>query len=157
MLSLLLRNLVFTILQPGLVAGLIPYLLLKAENRSCVPDDFGYWQFSGSFAMIAGFLLMITCILQFAFEGKGTLSPLDPTKSLVVRGFYGRSRNPMYVGVTILLCGEAMFCQSIVLIGYTAFVFIGFNLFIAFHEEPRLSREFGSDWDRYKEQVRRWL
>lgn len=157
MISLLLRNLVFTILQPGLVAGLVPYLLLKIEGKPYLPDVWGSWQMTGVAVMIGGFSLMMICILRFAIEGEGTLSPLDPTKNLVVGGSYRYSRNPMYVGVILLLFGEAWFHRSFVLAGYSAIVFIGFNLFIVFHEEPRLKREFGSDWDEYKRRVRRWF
>lgn len=82
MFSLLLRNLVFTILQPGLVAGLIPYLLLRFEGKTFLPDVWTIWQFAGIVLMISGFLVLARCILRFAVEGKGTLSPIDPTKSL---------------------------------------------------------------------------
>ncbi len=157
MISLLLRNLVFTILQPGLVAGLIPYLLLRIEGKPYLPDVWGSWQFSGVAVMTLGFSLMVICILQFAVDGNGTLSPLDPTKNLVVRGFYRYCRNPMYVGVILLLMGEVLFHRSFVLAGYSAVVFTGFNLFIVFHEEPRLKREFGNDWDDYRKRVRRWF
>lgn len=157
MISLLLRNLIFTILQPGLVAGLVPYLLLRIEGRPIWPADAGIWQVAGGALMILGFGLMTICILQFAFEGKGTLSPLDPTKELVVKGCYRYSRNPMYVGVVLLLLGESVFARSLVLAGYGAIVFVGFNLFIVFHEEPRLKREFGTDWENYKKRTGRWF
>jgi len=157
MVSLLIRNLIFTILQPGLVAGLIPYVLLRIEGKTLLPDDFGFLQFSGLALMFVGVSLMMTSIGQFAFEGKGTLSPLDPTKNLVVKGLYRYSRNPMYIGVSMLLIGEGLFAASLVLAGYAAVVFTGFNLFIVFHEEPRLQREFGSAWEEYRKRVRRWI
>ena len=157
MISLLLRNLVFTILQPGLVAGLVPYFLLKIEDKSFLPDVWTFWQFAGIALMTGGFLIMTICILRFATEGKGTLSPLDPTKKLVVKGLYRYSRNPMYVGVDLLLIGEAVFYQSLFLLGYTTIVLTGFQLFIIFHEEPRLKREFGIEYEEYCRQIRRWF
>ena len=149
MLSLLLRNLFFTILQPGLVAGLFPYLLLKLEGKIFLVNTWTIWQFVGIIVMFFGFFIMIICILRFATEGKGTLSPIDPTKKLVIKGLYKYSRNPMYVGVVLLLIGETIFWQSFVLAGYMAIVFIGFNLFIIFHEEPRLKRDFGTEYEQY--------
>lgn len=107
--------------------------------------------------MMFGFFIMLICIVRFATEGKGTLSPIDPTKKLVVKGLYNYSRNPMYVGVILLLVGEAFFWQSLMLAGYSTLVFIGFNLFIIFHEEPRLKRDFKDEYKAYCEKVRRWI
>ncbi len=107
--------------------------------------------------MILGFLILMSCILRFATEGKGTISPIDPTKNLVAKGLYRYSRNPMYVGVMLLLLGEAVFWQSLFLAGYAAVVFIGFNLFIIIHEEPRLKRDFGTEYELYFQKVRRWF
>lgn len=153
--SLLLRNLVFTVLQPGLVAVVIPYYILGGETNLEKP-----WQLHTILGMIVfafGLTVMLRCILQFALEGKGTLSPIDPTKRLVVRGLYRYSRNPMYVGVMMILIGEAIFTQSATLWIYPAIIFIAFHLFIMLHEEPRLRKDFGQEYLLYCEKVRRWF
>lgn len=157
MLSLLLRNLLFTILQPGVVTGLIPYLLLRNSGKTFFPEQWTIWHFVGAFIMIVGFSILIRCILRFATEGKGTISPIDPTKKLVAKGLYRYSRNPMYVGAMTLLIGEAIFWQSLMLALYAGTVFIAFNLFIILHEEPRLRRDFGAEYEEYFRNVRRWL
>lgn len=97
------------------------------------------------------------CVWRFPFEGKGTISPLDPTKELVTHGLYRYSRNPMYVGAVLLLIGEAVFFRSWVLAGYAAVIFLAFHTFILFHEEPRLKRVFGGQYDEYRRTVRRWI
>lgn len=153
--SLLLRNLIFTVLQPGLVVGVVPYYILGGELPLSKP-----WQFHtyGAFIVIViGLIIMLRCIVQFASEGKGTLSPIDPTKRLVVRGLYRYSRNPMYVGVMMILVGEAIVTASPSLWIYLSIIFLAFNLFIMLHEEPRLRKDFGDDYLRYCEKVRRWL
>jgi protein-S-isoprenylcysteine O-methyltransferase Ste14 len=99
MLSLLLRNLFFTLLQPGVVAGLVPYLLLRNEWRDVWHSSFNLLQYTGLLLFATGLVIMLDCILRFALEGKGTLSPVDPTRELVASGLYRLSRNPMYVGV----------------------------------------------------------
>ena len=157
MISLLLRNLFFTILQPGLVTGLFPYLLLRGSGKDFFPAAWTAWHYAGAMVMAAGVLILMRCILRFATEGRGTISPLDPTKKLVLKGLYRYSRNPMYLGAILLLVGEALFWQSLVLAGYAAVVFIGFNLFIILHEEPRLRRDFGAEYEEYCRKVRRWL
>jgi protein-S-isoprenylcysteine O-methyltransferase Ste14 len=157
MLSLLLRNLFFTLLQPGVVAGLVPYLLLRSRWGVLMDMPFTILQYIGILLFATGLAIMLDCILRFALEGKGTLSPVDPTRELVASGLYRFSRNPMYVGVMLMLFGESVFSQSIYLSLYSLFIFILFNLFIILVEEPRLKRDFGDAYEQYSEKVRRWI
>lgn len=155
--SLLLRNLLFTILQPGIVAGLMPYWILGDRGNFILAQPFSGHQYLGSIAFVIGLVIMLTCIISFAVKGRGTLSPADPTKKLVISGLYRFSRNPMYIGVTMVLVGEAMFFQSANLWIYSLVVFIAFNVFIWTHEEPRLRRDFGEEYEKYCRKVRRWI
>ena len=100
---------------------------------------------------------MLICIISFAVKGRGTLSPADPTKKLVVTGLYRYSRNPMYIGVVMILTGEAIFFQSVSLWIYLLVVIIAFNIFILLHEEPRLQKDFGEEYKKYCQKVRRWI
>ena len=155
--SLFLRNLFFTILQPGLVAGLFPYLILGNPDMATFKNNLGPFQYIAIFIFAVGVIILFYCISMFAIKGKGTLSPADPTNKLVVSGIYKYSRNPMYIGVMFILIGEAIFFGSTMLWIYTGFVFIAFNLFIVLHEEPRLKRDFGAEYEQYLKSVRRWL
>jgi protein-S-isoprenylcysteine O-methyltransferase Ste14 len=157
MLSLLLRNLFFTVLHPGLVAGLIPFWILGRQAKSLAVQHWKFYQYSGFILFITGFVIMLSCIVSFAVKGRGTLSPADPTKHLVITGLYRFSRNPMYIGVIMILIGEAVFYQSVNLWIYLLVVFVAFNIFILLHEEPRLRRDFGEDYNRYCQKVRRWI
>lgn len=157
MTSLLLRNLFFTILQPGMVAGFIPYWIVRNELAQILEKPTGVFQFIGILLFAIGFIVTIACILRFAFEGKGTLSPADETKQLVIGGLYRYSRNPMYVGVMLMLIGEALFTGSQNLWIYALFIFTCFYVFILVHEEPRLQKDFGDQYSAYRKKVRRWL
>ena len=157
MLSLFLRNLFFTILQPGLVAGLIPVWILGSKANNVFIKPWQLYQFSGFLVFVTGFLIMLICIISFAVKGQGTLSPADPTKKLVVTGLYRYSRNPMYIGVVMILTGEAIFFQSVSLWIYLLVVIIAFNIFILLHEEPRLQKDFGEEYKKYCQKVRRWI
>ncbi len=159
MVALFIRNLVFTILQPGIVAGLIPYWILGNEANALFVQQLlpPGLHTSGTLLFVIGFVIMSWCIISFAVQGRGTLSPVDPTKRLVVAGLYKFSRNPMYVGVTLILIGEAIFFQSVELWIYSLVVFITFNSFAMLVEEPRLRRDFGDEYKRYCERVRRWI
>lgn len=140
-----------------MVVILVPYLILRYTGRELLPSDLGATHFVGTALMAVGAAVALTCIVRFAAEGKGTLSPLDPTKQLVIRGLYKYSRNPMYVGAMLALVGETLFWWSLTLAIYAVVVFIAFNLFIFLHEEPRCRRDFGEAYAEYCQRVGRWF
>src|SRR5687768_3042466 len=100
MVSLFFRNLLFSILQPGVVAGLIPLVILGEKAKNTFAYRWVFSHYGGLILFAAGFIIMLLCIISFAVHGRGTLSPVDPTEKLVTIGLYKFSRNPMYVGVT---------------------------------------------------------
>lgn len=157
MFSLFVRNLFFTILQPGLVAGLIPYWIIGFNVDSMIGQTWQWHHYSGLIIFTLGLFIMFWCIASFAIKGKGTLSPADPTKELVITGLYKFSRNPMYVGVILILIGEAVFFLSTELWVYTLFIFSTFNIFIWLVEEPRLRKDFGEAYHLYCQKVCRWV
>ncbi len=157
MLSLFFRNLFFTIVNPGLAAGLVPYWILGAKARLSFTGPLPFYQCLGILLFSIGVSILFNCIFRFAVEGRGTLSPADPTRKLVVKGLYKFSRNPMYVGVVIILTGEAIFFNSFSLWIYLLFLFLVFNLFIILIEEPRLKKDFNGEYLQYCQKVRRWL
>jgi len=157
MFSLFIRNLIFTILQPGIVVGLLPYLLIRDKVDSFFMVPLRMHQYVGAFIFVLGWCLIIYCVYRFAVEGKGTLSPVDPTKHLVVKGLYQYSRNPMYIGVMLALIGEVIFSLSLQVLIYSIIVFIAFHLFIILVEEPRLRRDFGEEYQAYCRKVGRWV
>lgn len=157
MISLFIRNLIFTMLQPGLVAGLIPLWITGFSINNIFDQVWQLHHYTGAIVFFIGFVIMLLCIIRFAVKGRGTLSPVDPTKKLVLSGLYHFSRNPMYVGVVLILIGEAIFFQSVALWMYSLFVFITFHMFIILVEEPRLRKDFGEDYKKYCKKVRRWI
>jgi protein-S-isoprenylcysteine O-methyltransferase Ste14 len=157
MLSLFFRNLLFTILQPGIVAGLVPYLIVGAKLKSVLNQPMQSLQYVAVLIFFVGVSITLICIISFAIRGQGTLSPADPTKKLVVTGLYRFSRNPMYIGVLLILIGETIFFQSISLLIYSFCIFLMFNAFILFLEEPRLRKDFEKEYEQYCKTVRKWI
>ena len=151
------RNLFFTILQPGVVCGLIPWLIVKDEINTDLSGPFQTYHLIGILIIAMGVVVLIHCIFSFAKLGKGTLSPLDPTKKLVAKGLYRYSCNPMYLGVLLIIIGETVFLRSFNLGIYLVLVFVAFFCYVVFFEEPRLHRDFGDDYKAYKKKVRRWI
>lgn len=155
--SLALRNLFFVILQPGMVAGVIPYMIAKNSFNNAFSNELLLHHYLGLFILLAGSVIMLHCVVRFAIDGLGTLSPADPTKQLVISGLYKYSRNPMYVGVMLMLSGEVVFSLSSNLLFYAIIIFVAFSLFIVYWEEPRLQKDFGGEYETYCKRVRRWI
>jgi protein-S-isoprenylcysteine O-methyltransferase Ste14 len=153
---LLLRAVFFTLLMPGTVLILVPWLLLRGQPSSDV------WHLDprsvfGLIAMAAGAGVLLYCILDFAVSGRGTLAPVDPPRKLVRVGLYRHVRNPMYLGVILVLVGEAVFFESRVLSFYAAIVALSFHLFVVLYEEPKLRALFGEEYNAYRSAVPRWV
>lgn len=109
--------------------------------------------------MIAGLLIMVRCVWDFAWTGRGTPAPFDPPRRLVINGLYRWVRNPMYLGMGILLAGEALLLPSIAqeIVIMMVILWAVVNGFIMLYEEPKLRDLFGDDYKRYCENVRRWI
>jgi protein-S-isoprenylcysteine O-methyltransferase Ste14 len=150
-----LRSLLWTLLVPGVVAGLVPWRYFGM--RAVVFDTGRPTHWAGLMGVLLGAALLAACIFEFARSGKGTLVPVDAPRTLVVQGFYRYVRNPMYLSVTLILLGEALLAWSGALIIYWALWFAGVNLFVLAYEEPTLRRRFGDDYRRYCLTVNRWL
>ncbi|HEX8162390.1 MAG TPA: isoprenylcysteine carboxylmethyltransferase family protein [Pyrinomonadaceae bacterium] len=149
----LLKTVVFMATAPATLTIYLPYRLLP-PGRAPLP---GPARYLGLLPILAGALVECWCAWDFAIKGRGTPAPFDPPKELVVRGLYRRVRNPMYVGVMLILLGEALFFASRFMLTYSLVVFAGFNLFVLLYEEPTLRGKFGGAYERYCRAVPRWL
>jgi protein-S-isoprenylcysteine O-methyltransferase Ste14 len=152
---LALRSLLWTILFPGFFAGYVPWRFFGLGRTQV--DMFRAVHLLGLLCIGLGAALLAACIFEFARSGRGTLSPVDPPRQLVVRGLYRYVRNPMYLSVTTITLGEALLLQSLALAVYWATWFLGMNLFVIGYEEPTLRRQFGASYDNYFQQVGRWV
>jgi protein-S-isoprenylcysteine O-methyltransferase Ste14 len=100
---------------------------------------------------------MIITISIFIRIGKGTLAPWSPTKKLVITGIYRYVRNPMIIGVLIVLIGESISILSLKILIWALIFFIINNIYFLFYEEPDLEKRFGNDYKEYKKNVPRWI
>jgi protein-S-isoprenylcysteine O-methyltransferase Ste14 len=149
---LFLKNLLFTVAVPGTAAVYVPLLLIR--HLAPAPT---IWRFMSLPFFLIGPAIYLWCVWDFATFGRGTPAPVDAPKRLVVRGLYRYTRNPMYVGVLTTVAGWVIRNRSLSLVLYAAALWLCFQLFVLFYEEPHLSRVFGSDYTAYRAQVGRWL
>jgi protein-S-isoprenylcysteine O-methyltransferase Ste14/pimeloyl-ACP methyl ester carboxylesterase len=145
------RALLAFVALPGLVALAVPLLIAWSRLRE------GAFNALALMLLIPGITLLLSCVRDFLVTGKGTLAPWDPPRHLVTSGPYRFSRNPMYVGVSLILFGWALAFGSWRLVLYALIVMAAFHLRVLFHEEPYLLHTHGRRWDDYRARVPRWI
>ncbi|MBS1212206.1 MAG: isoprenylcysteine carboxylmethyltransferase family protein [Proteobacteria bacterium] len=148
-------SLVFLVLAPGTVAGVIPYSLTGWRmggpfmGVTIIP-------FAGALLVVAGLASLLDSFARFVFEGVGTPAPVAPPRHLVVSGQYRYVRNPMYVAVLFMVVGQSLVLGSVALLRYAAVLWIIFHTLVILYEEPKLVSQFGASYQAYCRNVRRW-
>jgi protein-S-isoprenylcysteine O-methyltransferase Ste14 len=144
---------------PPAVAFLVGTLMwFTAEHRASLELPLAIR--IGAFAVIAlaGGAIALAGSLEFK-RARTTVNPFKPESStaLVTSGIYRFTRNPMYVGLALLLLGwSAFLCSAWALFGPVIFV-LYINRFQITPEERVLSAKFGAAYAEYTTRVRRWL
>jgi protein-S-isoprenylcysteine O-methyltransferase Ste14 len=149
------RTVLFAILVPGTELVLLPIavVLLGVGPRL----ELGPARDSGLVPLLVGLVVILRCFADFVRRGGGTPAIYDPPRQLVVAGLYRYVRNPQYVGVVLVVVGEALLTGMVALFGYAALLAVGYHLFVSYYEEPTLGRQFGEPYARYQKAVPRWL
>jgi protein-S-isoprenylcysteine O-methyltransferase Ste14 len=83
--------------------------------------------------------------------------PFKPTTALVTGGPYRFTRNPMYVGMTLMYAGIAVWTQAIWAFVYLPIVLLAIRRLVIAREERYLTEKFGEVYLSYCKQVRRWI
>jgi protein-S-isoprenylcysteine O-methyltransferase Ste14 len=148
-----LRSLLFLLVAPGMVAGYIPLALLRSGPQA----ETGFLAYLAFPLWFLGLTILLWSFWNFLHEGRGTPAPIDPPKELVAVGFYRYVRNPMYVGVLATIIGHFLWFGYWNLLLYAIVVFIAFNTFVTYYEEPALRRKFGAAYEDYLRNVPRWI
>lgn len=153
-LSAIAKTALFTVFVPGTVAGYIPRRL--CDSNAVVAENISA---GVAIAIIAtGIAIYLhTAFWGFAAIGRGTPAPIDPPKNLVVRGLHRYVRNPMYIGVALIIAGQAWLFASVHTAIYLACFALIVHLFVVFYEEPALGKKFGEEYTSYKARVPRWI
>ncbi|NDV91516.1 isoprenylcysteine carboxylmethyltransferase family protein [Alteromonas sp. 345S023] len=114
------------------------------------------------------YIALIVCALGFIFALLGvhafrragtTVDPRIPqqTETLVVKGVFGVSRNPMYVGFLLALIAWCLWLENGVSVLVIPAFIVYMNQFQIKPEERFMQAKFGADYTQYTLAVRRWL
>ncbi len=114
------------------------------------------WRALGLFPIAAGVWLNLAADRAFMARGT-TVKPFERSSALAIDGVFRISRNPMYLGMVLILIGVALLLGSLapllVAAGFAAIIEIRFIPV----EERMLAETFGDAWTAYCGRTRRWI
>ena len=149
----ILRTAFFATLFVSLWVWFIPRWLARGRPR--IRD----WSVVPIVLMVIGGAIMLRCVWDFAWTGRGTPAPFDPPRRLVVAGLYRYVRNPMYLGMAIFLVGEALLLPEItreMLIVLVA-AWVAVTAFILLLRRADAAPALRRGLREYCRNVRRWI
>lgn len=178
----MLAPLVAALVRHALFAVALPWLILyRTAGMEEMRLDAGF-PAAGSVLIVLGAALYIrafaerlrmTALVTAADDAPGTPAtaadgttsataadgspPAGDARPVWSTGVHGWSRNPLQLGVVIILFGECLAFESIALLVYAVLCWAGLTLYLVLVEEPALRRALGDEYLRYCRQVPRWL
>ena len=117
-----------------------------------------YSFYFGILLLLLGFVILISAVRLFR-KDKTTVNPLSPEQAtkLVTDGIFKYSRNPMYLGMALVLGSIAVFFNLIggiiLIVLFCAYI----TKFQIFPEERAMRDLFSDDFDKYTKATRRWI
>ena len=112
----------------------------------------------GSFMIISGLIIILSAIILYK-KYQTTVSPLNPSNAtkLITDGVYKFSRNPMYLGLLLVLFGISIILNPIGGLFLIPLFILYLNLFQIIPEENAMVDLFKDEFLEYKKNVRRWI
>ena len=148
-----LGSLLFLVVAPGVMAGLIPWALTGWR----VDGDPSWLAAAAGWLLVAaGGIALLHAFARFVMEGVGTPAPVAPTRHLVVGGLYRHVRNPMYIAVASVIAGQALILGRPGLLLYAVIFGATVWSFVRLYEEPTLAETYGEEYDAYRRAVPGW-
>lgn len=111
---------------------------------------------AGSVAFVTGLVLMMRAWWLFKINDTA-ICPTSITTTFLTGDVYAVTRNPMYLGMILMLAGIALMTGSLWLLFVTAVDAVILDAVFCRYEEQKLLRQYGSRYADYHRNVRRWL
>ena len=129
---------------------LIPLRILPAAT------GIGPLEWIGAGLVLAAIALAI-CTFTCFYLARTSPFPERPTTSLVIRGPFRFTRNPMYLSLLFVLVGWAVYLSNLATVVVFPLFVVYMNRYQIMPEERALSSLFGGEFEAYRKRVRRWL
>jgi len=111
---------------------------------------------AGLVSLALGLAVLVAAVRGFRAAGT-TLQPWESTTALVTSGPFRFSRNPIYLGYTLLYLGVALWVRSVWSLVFLPLVLWGMTRLVIRREERYLEARFGAAYRDYARRVRRWI
>jgi len=138
---------------------LLASLVAMIGLRVCLPVAMVLswpWRVIGIVPVAFGIALNLAADRAFKLR-ETTVRPFEVSTSLVTEGVFRFSRNPMYLGMLLILIGFALFLGALTPFAVCAVFALVMHYRFVRIEERMLSDRFGLEWQRYSARVRRWV
>ena len=144
---------VFTLLVPFTMAGVIPWLMTGFRFQPALLGiDAGRWV--GAVMIVAGAAWLLWAIAWFAHEG---VKPYPPIERVITTGPYAYSRNPMYGGVVMVMIGQGLLFGSRGVVIYGVCWLVAFMVFERTIDDPFIIKRMGRTYEEYVKSVPGWI
>lgn len=114
------------------------------------------WTISGLLLNLLGLRLTLNAVQRFRREQTG-VRPFTPATTLVASGAYRFTRNPMYLGMVMMLSGAALMCGTSWPWVVPPLFWLLIDRRFVVREEQFLRERFGADYEVFCRKVRRWF
>lgn len=147
------------LIPPPLVALALAILMAMIVPFVPHPAQLPFHHLALCSLVAAGGILSALLGVYCFWRHKTTINPHRPdrTRALVTSGIYRFTRNPMYVGILLVLAAWALYLSHILPLLLVPLFMVYLNRFQIGPEEQRLEKRFGTDFTSYRDSVRRWL
>lgn len=145
-------------LPPPLVAVFIAFVMYLVNPYFVSCCSVSWLSYFAIIFIVSAIFFLSPAIFQFR-RVKTTVNPYTPkkTSALVTDGVYQYSRNPMYLGMALLLAAWAAILETALIFSGVLVFIVYINYFQIKDEEEALAELFGEEFNMYKSSVRRWL
>jgi len=146
-------------IPPAVVVATVALIMWRAVKAVPSVDlSLSVRAFAGAGVITLGLVIILAGGVAFR-RAHTTVNPTKPasSSSLVVSGVYRFTRNPMYLGMLLVLVGWAAFLMNFLARSIVSLFVLYINRFQIIPEERALSQSFGAEYISYQAKVRRWL
>jgi protein-S-isoprenylcysteine O-methyltransferase Ste14 len=143
-----------------------PLLFLVFASAAWGTDTLWWWHlewvpFRLRAILAAALVLLSACLGGWAIWGmmraKTPVEPWKPTKTLLFRGPFRFSRNPIYIGMVALFLAAALVVDSGWFYAASPLFACALHFGVVLREEAYLKWKFGQPYEDYRKRVRRWM
>lgn len=142
---------------PPPIVTVIFIFLIAFSNRLVEPFSFKYQMPLGIVIIIYGLLVLILAVRVFK-QLETTINPMQPSQAskLAIIGPFKYTRNPMYLGMSIMLIGFGLIFGAKLTVCLVVMFVLYITVFQIIPEERAMQEKF-THWKDYCSKVRRWL